>query len=309
VAADDLDAWTTPNDFTTLRTVAEMETTEAYEDLGLMKGHNDLDIQYNPAAPPPSRWTATMRPKCVSLRLARFEDATCCASADAFPGVARWDYDNSNQNQIIGVKCGNGWCEVGKGVTYGNSHTGGTKRLVKGWFDEQRLAIRPAAGPLKPWQQSVASVFPSDDLESYGTPQDFRYKWVPVGTIESPAAYGRLEIKGHPRIPSELYLMWFELTDKWYALMVSYDPAGRRYSSMFAVNMVPHPGMRIPGVARWGWEDEDESIWVRCANGCCQLTGPKVAFTPTPGRTQSDETCPDGKPCTDAPVTRQAQIR
>ena len=31
-----------------------------------------------------------------------------------------------------------------------------------------------------------------------------------------------------------------------------------------------HGGAVIPrGAARWAWSDKDESLWIRCADGCC----------------------------------------
>jgi hypothetical protein len=71
-----------------------------------------------------------------------------------YPDVARWDWDRQHGLQYIGVKCGGSWCEIGKeGFTpshhykiSGDNIPKAQRRVyeIKGWYDEQYLATKPA---------------------------------------------------------------------------------------------------------------------------------------------------------------------
>jgi hypothetical protein len=46
---------------------------------------------------------------------------------------------------------------------------------------------------------------------------------------------------------------------------------GAMATAGFAAQRHPHPGFPIPGTLRWRWLADDETIWVRCDDGCCQV--------------------------------------
>src|SRR5207245_9510779 len=88
------------------------------------------------------------------------------ANDAAYPPVARWDWDPAHHEQYIGIKCGVAWCEVGSqqfapapALTAGPSFdpvtgftaTTGSDHVytIKGWYDEQQLAV-PAGDGLAP---------------------------------------------------------------------------------------------------------------------------------------------------------------
>lgn len=301
MAADSLGRWTKPDSFVTRRNVAEIAINGEYSDLGLNHGINEVYLRYDPnASDKKKRWVVTMEPNLdsVKLEVARFEGEPCCTSPDAYPAVARWDYDNNYKNQLIGIKCGDGWCEIGRHVKLVNKHAGGKKRRVKGWFDEQRLAVRSGTGPLKP-TDSVATIFAVDNLESYNKKEDFK-EWTQVATITSPYEYPKLGITGVPGIEAEVYLKFLGDTT-WSAQIVSIDKNGDAITSpAFQVKRIEHTDSdSIPGVARWGWDDNDETIWVRCANGCCQVVPPKVETSQFHSTKAVPRKCPDGKQCVD----------
>lgn len=56
-------------------------------------------------------------------------------------------------------------------------------------------------------------------------------------------------------------------SDPWWARIVSGSDTRFR-----CVIRRTHPGVSIPGAARWRWKVEDEGGWVRCPNGCCEIT-------------------------------------
>ena len=44
-----------------------------------------------------------------------------------------------------------------------------------------------------------------------------------------------------------------------------------RKSRFYCVVRRGHPGMTIPGVVRWRWAIKDETMWIRCLEGCCEV--------------------------------------
>jgi len=73
-----------------------------------------------------------------------------------YPPVARWDWDATNQQQYIGVKCGAAWCEVGaqgfrtsQPLPQTAADPRGVRRvrLIKGWYDQQHLADEAPGQP------------------------------------------------------------------------------------------------------------------------------------------------------------------
>ena len=300
MAADSLGIWTKKDDFISEKTVAEIATNGEYADLDLIQGLNELSLKYDPNKPDKKQWIGLMRPKDVTqaetLAVARFEGDSCCTSPDDFPAVARWDYNKNDNNQVIGVKCGDGWCEIGRKVKYEHDHPGGKKRSVKGWFDEQRLAVG-TRGSLKPWSAGVATIFAVDSLESYTKKEDFESDWVHVATISSPQAYPKLGLVGTDRIQALMYLK-HAAGGAWSARIVAIDGNSAVTTSEFPVTMIEHNDS-IPGVARWGWDDTDETIWVRCANGCCQVQPPKQAPSQSDSTKVVPPKCPNGQQCGD----------
>ena len=53
----------------------------------------------------------------------------------------------------------------------------------------------------------------------------------------------------------------------WWAVVVK--PS--KEVSYRCVYRTDHGTIPVPGTARWRWVLNDETIWVRCANGCCQV--------------------------------------
>jgi len=111
-------------------------------------------------------------------------------AVDDYPPVARWDWDPVNNLQYIGIKCGAAWCEIGSReahpFTVSASHVpagGSAPRVlaVKGWYDEQFLAIKNDA---RQWIPSglKGMVIPDPNLASKHE-ADFAAGWVPVAYV------------------------------------------------------------------------------------------------------------------------------
>ncbi len=91
---------------------------------------------------------------------------------DDVPQAARWDYDDANKQQYIGIKCGSAWCEIGAagfvssgGYLAAPSAPPGEARVIgnKGWYDQQYLSMYDATtGRLVP-TRIKGTVFPSPE--------------------------------------------------------------------------------------------------------------------------------------------------
>jgi hypothetical protein len=110
-----------------------------------------------------------------------------------YPPVARWDWDVVNKQQYIGIQCGDGWCEVGapgaRPFTPSPGHwasTGappGVTRVltIKGWYDEQFLALPNGGGGAEP-SAVKATIIPDPNLVSRHR-SDYTGSWVRVAHV------------------------------------------------------------------------------------------------------------------------------
>lgn len=201
------------------------------------------------------------------------------SNPDEIPPVARWTVDRSWRTGI-GVRCGEAWCNIGFDKTdleppahgFGESGLAAqvSRRVIPGWFDDQRIAIPNPTGSFKIMPALHASIVPDTALNSYVI-DDFK-TWRPVATVhfvEDPKTT-KYETAWHFRGGGEvgnLLELMMDSTGKWHARV-----NGREYSN-FKVTRTPHEmgdsRFHIWGTARWAWRDRDELIWVGCAEGCC----------------------------------------
>ncbi len=209
------------------------------------------------------------------------------------PPVARWDWDATAGEHYIGIRCGTRWCEVSdpaRGPLQSSAKYAGSPLVaVKGWYDEQYLAVAPASGgglvpggvlatifpvgdlakntldDFKEWRQ-VALVSLSDDSPEYLAKFNFRKGPAPLGNSEVWMCRGTLSACG---IPSSAPVNTCDNTaDLWWAKIVSGDAK----TTYRCVIRRTHTGVDIPGAARWRWKVQDEGMWVRCPAGCCEVT-------------------------------------
>jgi len=239
------------------------------------------------------------------------------ASGDEYPLVARWDWDPDNKVQYLGVKCGDAWCEVGRAVgatPFGASPsysrpeaTVALRRVVevKGWYDEQRLAIpAPNATNSLPVSDIVGTFIPHPGLGTANGPPNgspFQGNWMPVATVAISGPPGVYKSKLNldqsavrDQSSNAVFLCYAPaaagpgpcfaqdptmkptcastVTGDWWAKVVS--ATGR--TKYFCVVRREHPGAgvnfpRIPGIVRWRWALNDETMWIRCLSGCCEV--------------------------------------
>jgi hypothetical protein len=197
------------------------------------------------------------------------------ALADAdYPAVARWEVDAAG-NYLIGIKCGDAWCQVG-GTESGLATVTGTFTStnavdhVNGWFDQQLLALPGAAGAGATPSPIMGVARPVAGLGAMMDPVPFENGWVEVGGIQLSQASDVYVTKlGLGAGWNQLFLKGKKGEAVWHAKIVS---AGGQ-TSYRKVLRHSHDGMGldIPGTLRWRWVRDDETVWARCLEGCCQV--------------------------------------
>jgi hypothetical protein len=229
-------------------------------------------------------------------------------TAADYPPVARWERDPNTAAYHIGVLCGV-WCEVGppgfgSASTYNASGAMTRGFVLKGWYDEQELALpAPSSGAVVP-SSIRGTVFPDPSLDGRVV-ADFAGRWTAVARIAFPAAnaayqsklnLGNISLTAGPAnlrplnrlfmchgtraactVPNSTRCSWATSwpSDRtpgdttWWALVVSSSGVRRH----FCVVRRAHPtgGKHVPGTARWRWSPSDETIWARCDQGCCEV--------------------------------------
>lgn len=246
---------------------------------------------------------APFSPAMVGTELLAFARRMPLDHPSDYPPVARWDWDPKSSTQFIGISCGRRWCEIGQGSGFSPSPTHlyfltdrKERRVfaVKGWHDEQWLGRNGIAGLYPaPYQGTLVPVknLAEMDATTFGTPQ-----WTEVARVAiSPhdPAYEDKFTFTTANMPGRMNTIAL-CQGSWTACIATDAPASapgaapnckgttdgmwwaritntRGDKAYRCVTRRPHVGITMPGTARWLWSDDDESIWVECDEGCCQV--------------------------------------
>jgi hypothetical protein len=292
-----------------------------YRPLGIMEGWNCLYLfressglaaRMEPVGDPKActepRQATSLAGKHLNVKLV---SAGLPAGNGNYPAVGRWEWDGTSH--YIGMGCHIAWCEVtDKDLTSfasskdyflpaGASDEERRVYEVKGWYDEQRLALYKGGG------LHVASfkgtIVPDPKLDGIDDPNEFAGHWLPVAKValeEESLDYANKLNLHHGNLPegtrledsTQVYLCAktqsscfpsdtppscsFKDSDgEWWAKIVA--PNG--HVEYRCARRVDHSGLvdvngnriHIPGAARWKWSETDEQMWVRCAQGCCPV--------------------------------------
>lgn len=159
---------------------------------------------------------------------------------------------------------------------------------VRGWMDDQLLS--PAAGGAAP-SPLWAAVMPHPRLDAMvpGAFSNWRvaaFVWIPDQGASAAATLAQYKTKynfgsGWNAIalcdrpscmptgvtaPTCVNLPTGE--QRWYATI---QPQAGGTPRVFCVRRRPHYAGHVIGTARWRWVRNDETVWMRCIEGCCEL--------------------------------------
>jgi hypothetical protein len=145
-----------------------------------------------------------------------------------------------------------------------------------GWKDRQKLWVltQTARGTDTLVPGPVAEIQP---VRSLGDKEDRDFDvragaraggWRVVALITSEAAYEQLHLRAEP---DTNFLVIRRRGGQWEARMLS---TGDAVPAPLTITPEPHEGSRRPpGVARWVYDPNDDTIWIRCGSGCCIVDG------------------------------------
>jgi hypothetical protein len=259
-----------------------------YAELGIEPGYNCLYVRKR------ADWSASMisRGSSNSCRAtitdAEWSSGTALsvvriahpADVGLIPPVARWDWDPRRRLHYIGVRCGDAWCEIGRsGFQSSTRYSGGPTQRIKGWYDEQWLAVPGPGFRLVPRPRAV--IVPVEGVDTMTMPYFICPGSCAARTVGwKHVANARFTDVGHPTYASKLNLhpgreseiyMRARIGQQGRLVWESRIVSGTTIAYKKVVR-VDHGTMYVPGTARWAWRENDETAWVRCAVGCCSVT-------------------------------------
>lgn len=279
-----------------------------FADLGIEAGYNCLYL-YSTS---PGTWEAKMVPvkdqaDCFANVVPSTVTGTVLAvrerkfpgrGSDDFPPVVRWQQGPRSYN--VGVRCLAAWCEIGpdEGLTAAAYGLGRT-REIKGWYDEQHLAVHTAGG--KQWPTSIlGTAFPDEGLDALTRNGFTPNTWLPVAHtvlrhdpgFDAPQAdeFQTYEQKFNfdagsvPELMNTISFCFGTQAGCFPDSQVNPPTCNKAGEGLYwaritsatgrtvhrCVTYTNH-GMTLPGVVRWRWLANDEKNWVSCPSGCCQV--------------------------------------
>lgn len=207
------------------------------------------------------------------------EEAPVAGEAE-YPPVTRFVEWGSGQT-AVGVRCGDHWCNVGARDVPRPAHaavgalSASSRGVVKGWFDDQLLAVRSSTAPHGLQRAARASVIPDPGLGDV-TIARFLEGYQRVATAYFPSAppkkYERAGF-GQGSTSIELRATRAQTAAGADTLIWTARLTNGRSSVIRKVFRTDHSHWlsSMPATARWRWNARDEDLWVACAVGCCRV--------------------------------------
>lgn len=286
------------NNFTEGIVVAEIVNydDQPYDLLGIEPGLSCLWVRGDVVSDPHGReWIAAIRrpternscvhedfasepPESEHLTINRVSHNETTLRADLrYPSTGRWMWDGANQ--FIGIRCGEAWCEFGRGFSGTDSLA--TAADVPGWYDEQLLSYTPPEGGPLVLSNILGRIEPAREFYagSVDLTTDRHVATVTLRLTETVTAAADLGMAGsattEPALeaysrklkvqgldsPTEIHArregpVWWQLRARGHTWVdADHNPHN------------PHAGH---GAVRWAWSDKDEGVWIACDGGCCR---------------------------------------
>jgi hypothetical protein len=202
--------------------------------------------------------------------------------------VARWGFghlpgdinDRTLRRPAIEVSCASQWCtilpDLPNILPLSPEHIGkpdiprNAQANVHGWHDNQVITVKGASN--RPTPAFTASVVPHPDLGKKKTIDEFKTDWVPVGTVWFDAAANfsasKYAAKGFIAGANEVSLLYVGPNPRTDWDIKIHNSKGDTVLHG-RIDRSDHTGKKMFGTLRWGWNDRDDDIWIRCAEGCC----------------------------------------
>jgi hypothetical protein len=201
------------------------------------------------------------------------------------PGVIRFHEGSTGTvgtpQPGIGVKCAEKWCIIlpGGAMPVRSAHHGMEPRKreweVLGWSDAQHLAVF-ASGSTQPvyGKDMQASIVP-DKGARLTSIEKFEGNWVKAATVvfsDDPRASKYETSWGFAEGRNQILIR--KDGNLWSGRVKHHNGLSCLLGCTKDVIVKRHPHQTMPpATARFRWEEHDEGLWVRCADGCCKVSG------------------------------------
>jgi hypothetical protein len=181
---------------------------------------------------------------------------------------------------LIGVKCGGSWCMLHPSGTSPRPIAHGTYKdnvrewAVRGWGDSQHLGEFVNGSTVLTYGKNLeASVVPAQGatIEELARFEGKMFHAATVYFRGDPKGTKYETAWGFAQGENEIWLG--KTGEIWHAEVRRSTGCGSP-PCVHVVKAVRKPHLRLPpATARFQWDPLDEGIWVRCADGCCQVSG------------------------------------
>ena len=188
--------------------------------------------------------------------------------------ISEWDADR----YAIGFRCAKAWCEIGPpgfqarppvdDNDLSRPHT--KERDIKGWHDEQRLAVISGGTPVP--TDLVAKAEPVPNLAELDSTSFDKTAWTQVGVVWLAKDPDQINHKKYFdagfRKGLNKVLARFTTTNLWQTMIR--DRNGTE-TTLKKTTRTIHYDIAGPGTMRWYWNEKDEGMWYRCGGACCEV--------------------------------------
>ncbi len=166
---------------------------------------------------------------------------------------------------------------------------------IRGWYDEQRLA--PPRGIGSRATGILASVFPDPQLGDYDSAAFRATPYLPAAYVVMPqgSSFAHREYRAKFNFDAGWNTIYLCMGDesqcaagqnlncptlpadgrhfRWIARVVTQTDSTRHFcvTRREYPNSVTNLGIAGPGTARFRWKATDETVWMSCLNGCCEV--------------------------------------
>ena len=226
--------------------------------------------------------TASDRVDVVAIKHPRF------SHRDSVPPAARFHEAKFHgvtglPQPLFGVKCDDRWCVLGpsntniRPILQAANHPNEKKWVVRGWGDMQHLGV--FVSPNTPLQLSgnlEAAIIPGPATEFTSAAQ-FEPSFAHAATVYisgNPEGTKYDTGWGFKTGTNEIQIQKAAGQDSWTGQVVSHGQGCPSTGCLKTVRVVKeNHGTNPPGIVRFRWDEADEGVWVRCADGCCKVSG------------------------------------
>lgn len=221
-----------------------------------------------------------------------------------YPATARWGWSDAADQHYIGVKCGPAWCSIGvEGFLPVDPQLleGDYEHSIPGYYDEQHLAVEDANGMLVPGP--LGRIYPTgqhvnavlDGLVHSTADADaeqanpFRSGFIAARMRvhrHSDGSFGGYDQKFFMEVDEDTAHVGIfirirppQTETSGLGPIIQFDTMATFVSSdggteRAALRHLHNRQHSATGTVRWRWHDHDETAWVSCEEGCCDVQDP-----------------------------------